>query len=109
MTTASGVEGTRLTVSRFDPGDIARGKRELLLDVSVPADELGLAAVLWLEREVPCAQSLARLLQQRFTGERPPDGYRAVLNKPEGLAFIATWPGAVLSADLRFVSARESQ
>lgn len=98
----------RLTVTRFEPADIARGTREMLLDVDVPADELGLTAVLWLEREV-ADESLSRYLQQRFTGRQPTDGFRAVLNKPHGLAFIATWPGAVLPRELQLASAREAQ
>lgn len=97
----------RLTVTRFEVADAVHGEREVLLDVDVPADELGITAVLWLEREVG-DESLSKDLQQRFIGDEPRDGFRAVLNKPHGLAFVATWPGAELPLELRLVSARES-
>lgn len=96
----------RLTVTRFDTANAVHGKREVLLDVDVPAAELGETAASWVDREV-ADDSLSRHLQQRL-GDYPAEGFRAVLNKPHGLAFVATWPGAVLPLELRLISARES-
>lgn len=78
----------RLTIERIDLDDITR-PTEVLLDVT-ETDETGLdRAVAWVT-----VRGYTRLVPslQRLLGQPSKEGWAALINRPEALAILATWP-----------------
>lgn len=105
---AAAGETVRLTITQFDPAAALSAPRQVILDREVAAEEVVDVATGWLAQDGRDATGrLCEAVTEAFAKDVPTDRFRGLLNKPHGLAFIATWPGAVLPAELQQISARE--